>query len=220
MIFYLDYKPVELSVAELYQSVFGVRAIPYLYKGQPAKGVSPERYTEIGGIVYSSADDFYPTANRVPDYLGTTAPLTGDAFIAPTSFGKLGAELKMPLEPMVEVNLHKKILSTPLAGKQRQGTVKELISRDDSGIRLSGVLLFEGESGWDIPVQQLARLNKIYNLDESLQINNPILNAIGITRVVVSGLSYKPVERMNMISYTMELLSDYDFELQLKTGRK
>lgn len=220
MIWYLDYRPVEGSVAELYQAVFGLKGVPYPGNGVPKKGVVSEAYTERNGIVYAVAEEFPDKGSHVVDYLGANSPLTGDAFLVPTSFGKEPNVLSLPLEPMVEVRMGKNILMTPLSGKQVHGTVKELVSREDAAIRLSGVLLFEGEKGTELPVKQMKRLNQIFRLDESVQINNALLNGFGITRVVVRSLEVKPVERMQMLSYTMELLSDYDFELQLKTGTR
>jgi hypothetical protein len=105
----------------------------------------------------------------------------------------------------------KTIVETPLVS--RQGTVKEEISIDDWEINVKGIMV---SPDWDYPDQQVSDLKELYNLNESLAIENARTSLLlkENENVVIRSLKLPEVKgRKNVQAFEIDLISDLPFSL-------
>lgn len=119
----------------------------------------------------------------------------------------------LPDGPMVDISLSRTIVKTPRAGKNVRGTVKEYISADDYKIRIRGLLV--NYDGQHPPIEDTARLNQLCNIPEALEVQNELLNAMGIYNLVIENLELPSFEQFtNVQPYVISAVSDTPIELE------
>ena len=120
--------------------------------------------------------------------------------------------------PVMSIRGKKTIVQTPLT--RQNGTVKELISTNDYIINIKG-LLIGTDGAW--PEEDIKQLMNLYRMGESLSIESALTDLIllgpergGSHQVVISSLSFPESKgTQHVTGYSMELLSDCNFELTL-----
>jgi len=135
--------------------------------------------------------------------------------------GLLGVEYFMPVklnnwqlpnEPVISISGKKTIVETPLAGNSRRGTVKELINTEDYEIKIKGVIINEKDDAY--PLDEVAKLVKLFELNKSILIVNMLTDRLEITQVVIRSLDLpEMVGVQNAQSYVLSCVSDEDFIL-------
>lgn len=96
----------------------------------------------------------------------------------------------------------------------RKGTVKELISVDDYEINIAGVAL-----DVDFPDQQIAKLNELYNINESITLKCALTDIFleEEDKVVIKSIDFQEMRGVETAQvFKMNLVTDRSFELILE----
>ena len=152
------------------------------------------------------------------------ATYEGKEVLLPIKFVELpdsfeNGELVLPWAT-ITVSSKKNYIKTPLS--QRRGTVRELYSVEDYKISISGFLIdLQGRS---FPEEQIAALVSLFELEESISIDNALTNILlpdnadggKFKHVVVTGLDFPPLRggRLHARPFTLTLESDLVFTLE------
>lgn len=123
--------------------------------------------------------------------------------------GQAYPEYKFNVDPLIDVQLPKRIVKTPIPGKD--GTVKEMMSADDHQITIKGLLV--NNSG-EYPQAEKQELVNMLDLNASLEISSKFLNTFGISHLVVESYSFGSLEGFpDTLPFTIKCVSDRSDEL-------
>ncbi|MBQ4278358.1 MAG: hypothetical protein IJC16_00195 [Rikenellaceae bacterium] len=138
--------------------------------------------------------------------------LTGSTFMMPLRIG----DYLFATDPLISVRESKEIVKTVMPGLD--GTVKEIIANGDDLITIRGILINEDND--DYPYEQVAELRALKERNESLKVENKLLNlCFGIDRLVIQTLDIEGVEGMqSMQTFVITAESDQDVELVITEG--
>ena len=135
-----------------------------------------------------------------------TDPITNESLDVPT--GADGNSF-MLTSVILTVTGNKNIIATPIQG--RNSTVKEYIARNDYKINIKGGLFGGNQKRTDI-ANDLNRLRAIWEFNQSIQVQAPVLQEWGISSIVIEDISIP--ESMGGYSYQMfEINAISDTEL-------
>ncbi len=147
------------------------------------------------------------------DLKGETA--LGIPLWMPTGFEIDGELWQLPNEPILTLSTQKKIVSTPLAGNDSRGTVKEFISEGDWTINIEGLCIDPKKQSF--PEEQVSLVNHVQEQRQAMIMKNYLTELNDIKKVVVQSFKWKRlVASPYAIGYTLKLISDYDFDLIIK----
>jgi len=129
------------------------------------------------------------------------------------------SELLLPYT-VIKMSAKKTIIETPMV--ERQGSVKEQYSIDDYDISLKGFVIGYDKSGkypvW--PEEELLMLKKIFELNESVKLDNALSNIFlgSEARVVIKSLDLPETEagKKHVRPFSMTIVSDSIFTLELE----
>lgn len=120
---------------------------------------------------------------------------------------------QLPDATLVEVNLPKIIVKTPVNGNE--GTVKEYIGLDDHQIIIRSIVVNHNSENY--PERDVAKLMELFKVNISLQVVSSFLNLLGIDEMVVESLQLLPVEGSpNMQPFVLTCISDKPYELKIR----
>lgn len=199
------------SIPQLIREAFGVGvSAKYLRILKPEKQPLPE---------YEDLPVLQAHSRQLTSYLGTpffqqVLLITQDKSFSGNFKDESGLQgFDLPDGPMVDISLSRIIVKTPRAGRNVRGTVKEYISADDYKIRIRGLLV--NYDGQHPPVEETSRLVELCNIPEALEVQNELLNAIGIYNLVIEGLELPSFEQYtNVQPYVISAISDTPIELE------
>jgi len=112
----------------------------------------------------------------------------------------------LPNEPIITITRQKNIIKTVVSG--RQGTVKEQFSANDFSINMKIRAISET---LDYPYDLVEELIELFEINEALDINSPITDILGITKVVIEEYTLDAKTKQNIQDITLNLISDDDF---------
>lgn len=99
---------------------------------------------------------------------------------------------EFPIDPMVDVAFQKRVKETEIVYQDRYlGEVTEIISPGSARITLRGLLI--GANG-AYPYEDLARLQAMYDRNESLEVSSRYFTALGIQNIVLTELEHVRTE--------------------------
>lgn len=114
---------------------------------------------------------------------------------------------------IMKVSGRKNIVTTPLAGQDN--AVIEIVGFQYYEIQVGGVVI--DEAGF--PQNQTADLNRLFRLNESLEVECEFLRLFDIHFLVVQDFDFPPAEGFdNVIPFEFTSFSDQPIELELKDG--
>lgn len=179
-----------LSLSSLYGQLFSIAVTPRM-----------DTSTTVEVTEVAEAD----VLDLVSD--GDVSYLLESDFLLPCSLG----DFSFKVEPLIRVSGSNSIVKTKVANLP--GTVKEHISEDDLKITLRGILINKAD---ELPTDQVKALRKELKRQEAIPINNALLRAFGVTKVVVDNYVFPDEEGVqNAQSYILELTSDNEHDLVL-----
>jgi len=201
----------EINLRELTARIFGGNALPYLDFGlfidtETARDAGS--FPEKGVLAVNKAESFtdadvYPSA-------GSGLPM-GKFFFMPTTLGTY----RLPNEPLVALQVQKRIIRTVVAGSTRRGTVKELVATEDYKVSIKGVIVNEVNPE-AYPESDVSALRRLVEQRVAVKIDNTLCRLMGINKVIITGLTLNAdVGFAGMQSYELNCESDNDFEFQL-----
>jgi hypothetical protein len=144
-----------------------------------------------------------------------TIQATGAVMQCPVRLGlkRDGSDLwTLPIEPLVSIRGAKNIIKRNIAKGVGIGTVKEQFSQDDYQITIQGLFTNFDDSS-KLPEADMARLQRLLEAGQSLTIRCKLLDIVGVTLLAVETWEYPATPGMANQAYTVNGLSDHDFDL-------
>jgi hypothetical protein len=175
---------LEYNINELLRIAFGYVALPY----------------PLGNLTLPSLQSFETSLVKFGTAYASKSDVLGRSLFMPVWLN----DVELP-NPIISVQLQKRIVSTPVAG--RKGTVKELISTEDYRIKLKGIAIAD-----TYPTDAVEQLIRLFEIEKPVNINNDITAILGITKCVIENLQLGEIAgKQNIQTYEMDLISDDDF---------
>ncbi len=159
-----------------------------------------------------------PKFNEIEEYLGAPK-LTSLAM-------KFGDNEIMIDECILTVTQEKNIVTTPLQG--RDGTIKEFISKGDYNISAEiAVSNYQkadndeetDQSSFKYPKEELEKLVKLLNVDETIIVDSDFLNVFGVKSAVVQSYNLQQETHSNRQSLQLQMLSDEPYEIKIANSQ-
>lgn len=114
---------------------------------------------------------------------------------------------------IIKVSGRKNIVTTPLAGQDN--AVNEIIGFQYYEIQVGGLVI--DEAGF--PQNQIADLNRLFRLNEALEVECELLRLFDIHFLVVESFDFPPAEGIdNAMPFEFNSFSDQPIELELRDG--
>lgn len=162
-----------------------------------------------------------PGINGLPIDKATVAR-TGVQMQMPFRIGETDRSMwLLPLEPLVSVRGRNVITRRTIAkmrasgGKEGYGSVKELWTKDDYEIIVTGVL-DDHEKRGELPSDPISRLNGLFSLRKPLIIECALLNILGISQIVIESWEFPATPNIEDQAYTFRGFSDQNFNLLIE----
>ncbi len=194
------------NLGDILANVIGYKGFPYL------GGFFPDKPAKYQGSGYDYPGE--PASEKTYSDLGSVLrkkDAQGRWYFMPVVFEHKGTEYEIP-NSVISINGKKTIVETPMVG--RKGTVKELISVDDYEINIAGVAL-----DIDFPDQQIAKLNELYNINESITLKCALTDIFleEEDKVVIKSIDFQEMRGCETAQiFKMNLVTDRSFELILE----
>lgn len=197
---------IELSMTQLFQEAFGVRAKPFEPKFQPVKGFNHKSYSDkslMGAPMYASAEE--GTLHYMPVSLWSNDSADG-----------AHNSLLLPYA-IVAMSAQKRIVETTLV--EQGGTLKELIGMEDYIISIKGLMVGKGNV---FPEADIAQLRNLYEWNGPISMQCALTDIFllrphrsGSERVVIKDLKWPFIKGYPSVRpYELTLLSDHPFQLK------
>lgn len=125
----------------------------------------------------------------------------------------------LPTEPIMSISgdtqlIRRSVLKTPRSQQNRRGTVKERWSIGDYSIQIDGLLTVSGND-LAFPEADFAKLRRICEAREAIDVICPALERLGIYRMVIDKFSLPFTKGVENQKYSITAYSDDDFDLLL-----
>jgi hypothetical protein len=152
-----------------------------------------------------------------PDNLGTVefkeySSVFGTPIFMPVVLEIPGLKWRCPNEPVVTIDLNKRIIETEVDGQN--GTFKEGYSLGDYEIRIDGIIVNELDAQERYPNEEVAKLRRIVEHKGAVKVYCELLSIFNVNEIAVysMGLPAVPGEP-SAAAYTLTCKSDgnYDF---------
>lgn len=188
----------QYDISLLFERAFSYRAIPY-----------PVGDGAVGSSVVGLVKAVKGSLNR-QSALGT--PIFMPARIK--GIDEAESEFFDLPNDVITINGTKHVVKTPLAGKGRRGTVKEIISLGDYQLRIQGIAVSTEFD--EYPAEAVRRLREIFEINTALVIECELTDIFGIRQIVVEGARWPGIHgTQNAQAYEFICSSDEDVELEL-----
>lgn len=142
----------------------------------------------------------------------------GTAQVVPLSI-KLPTETTwwlLPFEPMISIDGKNVIIKRNVAKKKTGfGSIKEYWTQDDFDINISG-LLTDVATEYAYPEDLVKELARYCKANQPIEVKCPLLNMLGITRMVIESYSLPFTKGPENQNYTIKAVSDSDWSLIYK----
>jgi len=152
----------------------------------------------------------------LPDLLGINRnQLLGGQYFQTLELQYNDENYLFPNEPLIGLTLAKTIVSTGTVGKYRKGTVDEYICTEGYIISIRGLCFSEDMETY--PAEQVAMLNELFEINDSLEIlSNPFLELFGIRKITLLEINFDEMQgEQGLQRYTIRAKSSQDFYAEL-----
>lgn len=185
-----------INIAEMIVRAFGMDAarlysIPKQFQDSPYKTIDINKFGNIA--------DF----QGVPIFTSLTVHDAEDY-----EYRTKGLYFK---DTLMDLNLERNIVKTIVQGLN--GTIKEFISNGDWEINIMGMLVSDNKD--TAPEKQIKEFNSLFMMKSSLRVSSPLLEALGIYSIVVTGIDLpNSAEIINIRPFRITAISDLPIELE------
>lgn len=217
-------RPLPFTLNNALQEVFGKTSLPFYPLMPPAgsgKQAQGGTFEQMPAALLSE-EDLLALEYQVSSPLGASYVCPVKVEIERDTFFQLW------LEPVVTLQMSKRIVTTPLAGRRKgqndkpMSDVKELVQWESHKIGLEGFIIHPDPAYQDRrpPTSEIAKLYQIYRQDWAIQIRCPLLEAFDIRRIVLTEIDILPPPDWgkNLIPFRLSALADTDIEQELRSG--
>lgn len=204
-----------INIQDLFQQAFGLRRPIYVVQAEPTTiAQATNNYNQPLQTVFQ-----LPAEGSIKSTLGTVV-LNPVLFESGSYKQRLGdgrivtvdySELLLPPATLVEVNLKKVVVKTPLVSGQ--GTFKENVSFDDYEVRIRSV--FTGESIDEVE-DFMRRIMELWTIPKEIKVVCDYLNLLDIDALVIESITPQQLEgRPLMLPVEISCVSDKPLQLNL-----
>lgn len=197
----------EYNIPLLFAQTFGPRGIPFSQAYTPPTEIKPgpaEGYPDQPQIGSNDDTTFINMRNTIGAKL-----VTGQPVFMPVRINGL----VLPNEPTMAVESQKVIVRTTLVGQKiNRGSVKELIRTDDYRINIRGIAINQ-ENKKVYPEDIIDKINKLYQLNEPVDIDSGMTALLGVYRIVIESVNFPFTPAQHAQAYEIVAYSDEDFSL-------
>jgi len=153
---------------------------------------------------------------KLPNLGDINGVLLGKQYFMTLKVSYKGETFELPNEPLVSLGLAKTIVETATVGRYRKGTVKEYIVTEDYQITIKGICINE-EDPEEYPTKQIQLLNKVFEINDSLEIVGSLFFELyGIRNIVFKEIAFEEMKgQPGAQIYTLTAVSDQDFYADL-----
>lgn len=208
-----QYQFREHNLAEIFKSVWGYTAAPFLFsvqnKVENAIFKKSRTSDEYEFNSYNERREY--NINSVPFYANNA---NGNEMFLPIWLIRPDGSQLLLQNTVSSFTNKKTIVETPMVN--RQGTFKEEISLSDWDMNVKGLIV---STDMDYPDQMVSELTRLYELSAPLGIQNARTSIIieGQEQVVIKSLRFPEIKGMKHIqAFEMDLVSDNAFELYIE----
>lgn len=203
--------PEQFNIPLLLFQTFGPRGVvfnrPYGQPDQPSFQKA-EEFPELPEFDSVDQNTFYGLQKS----LGAV-DLLGRPIFMPTSMDGI----LLPNEPLIQIDGGYNLVRTTMVGSTgNQGTVKELMQRDDYKISIRGIIINQ-KSAKNFPEDDFANLHKICVKGQRMTIDNAMCALLGIYDVVIENFSFPHTPSQNAQAYEINMWSDELFQLIIES---
>ena len=147
--------------------------------------------------------------------------LLGGQYFQTLKVSYKGEQFVFPNEPLISMSLAKTIVETATVGKERKGTVKEFINREDYVLNIRGVCV-NPDYPDEYPTEQVQELQRLFEINDSVEVmNNLFLELFGIKNLVLKNIEWNEMAgQQGLQVYTVNAVSDSDFYADLAEKSK
>jgi len=186
-------QPFELQ--ELYTAVFGYVAKPFPALGDVSDQLTPSNpFGAVDGLV-----DQYKKN------------MLGIEMLMPLEIGIPGEELfLLTTEPMISLKLKKRLIRRFPNRSDKNGSIKESWSSDDYQISIKGLVLNYTDDSY--PEQEVRKLRKYCEYNNSLSVKNTMLTMFGIDRISIDDFDIPFTSGIKNQAYEIRAYSDKLFD--------
>lgn len=157
-----------------------------------------------------TADDMLSLDGRISPQIGSAGDTARNVLILDNG------EIQMAFfDAKIKVTQSNTIVETALTG--RKGTVKEYIQAKDYVIDVKGNIIADKRAAF--PLEAVGILRNILETPANFNVANVLLNkAFDVNKVVCKTVDFDMQSQnyMNAVSYTLTLISDEDYELEIE----
>lgn len=199
--------PESFNIPLLLFQTFGPRGIPINQPyGQPDSPSfeKAEPFPELPEFDSTDQNTFFGLQKS----LGAV-DLLGRPLFMPTALdGKL-----LPNEPVIQIDGGYTLVRTNMSGSdENQGSVKELMQRNDYKITLRGIVINQ-KSAKNFPEDDFVNLTKICVKGQRMSIDNALCALLGIYDIVIEDFSFPHTPSQNAQAFEINMYSDELFQL-------
>lgn len=193
---------IELDISKLYKAAFNMRGLPFAQ-------IEKQKVAEAGALNINGISKVKETQLLYDERLSRTT-IIGTALFMPCMIGGI----QLPNEPIITINIKKKVVETALYGSKRKGTVKEIISTEDYMLSIKGVAINYNDS-INYPRESVEALNELFLKNEALEIVCPLTEILGIEYVVLKSFSLpEMIGIQHAQAYQFSAVSDEEYLLE------
>lgn len=199
-----EYQLNKIEIATLFKDIWGYNAVPLIFGKFPD---SPSEYE----YEFSAPSDRREHSINGPAFYALNN--NGNEMFLPIWLIRPDGSRYLMQNTVSTLTNQKMIVETPLVN--RAGTVKEEIAKKDWIINVKGIIV---SSDGDYPDQEVSELNEMYELSESLGIENARTALVlgQNEKVVIKSLAFREIKGVKAAQgFEMEMVSDMPFELYI-----
>lgn len=182
--------------------------IDNIIRGVDARATQGLKTIGVGKMGYSPIPVPYPKS---------ALEYTETHWVEPTKLAKASDPDRfflLPTDPRISVSGSNSVVMRELAGTSIRGTVKELWRHDDWQIKISGILMSDDNADVETYHKELC---DIVNASENIIIENDTINNVyGITRIVVTAMTFDATDGSENQLFTITAVSDDSYNLEVE----
>lgn len=189
------------NLLQLYNRAFGYVATPFQQNGASA-------FVPLG-----SAFDVQDLGERAPREFNS---IFGTPIFMPVVLEIPGLKYKLPNEPVVTINLTKKIVETEI--DSNDGNFLEGFSLGNYDVDIDGIVVDENNWGAEeYPEEDMRKIRQILEYKGSVKVYCKQLSLFNINEIAIFGSSFPAMPgEPSVAAYKITAKSDRNFDLEVK----
>lgn len=190
----------EVNLLTLFQLAFGYVRMPHNRSG-------------IAAVVPSASA--FNQEDEITVELKEYNSVFGQPIFMPVVLEIPGLKWKCPNEPVVTLNVSKRIIETEI--DSNDGTFKEGFSLGDYEVDIDGIIVNELDAGERYPEEEVAKLRRIVEYKGSVKVYCDLLSIFNINDLAIFSMTMPPMAgQPSVAAYSLKCKSDRNIDLEVR----